>query len=122
MDRAAQDRGTRDVAPDAQLDRIEHRNFREEPGNRSVGIVEALLSEQALGLLGGQVAIPRVNLAGEPIYTQGQLRRGELQTVGANLAALIQTECAFDFAPEHMRLVEVGDFTGKDREGAFQQL
>ena len=71
MDSAAEDRGTRDVAPDAQLDRIEHRNFSKEPGDRCVGIIETLLSEQAFGLRGGQIAIPWVNIASEPIDTQG---------------------------------------------------
>ena len=122
MDGAAEHRRSRNVSPDAQLNRVQHRNFGEEPADRDVGIFETLLSEEAFGLLGGQITIPWVNFAGKPIDTQGQLRRGELQAVGTNLAALIQGKCAFYFAPEHMRLVEIGDFTGKDGEGVFQQL
>ena len=122
MDGAAEHRGSRNVATDAQLNRVQHRNFCEEPADRGVGIVETLLSEEAVGLRGGEITIRVVNFAGEPIDTQGQLRRGQLQAVGANLATLIQRECALDFAPEHVRLVVVGDFACKDGEGVFQQL
>ncbi|HYR78510.1 MAG TPA: hypothetical protein VEO55_00805, partial [Candidatus Dormibacteraeota bacterium] len=120
IDRSLQNRGPQNVSADAHLNRVQHRDFREQPADSCVRIVETLLAEETFGSFRRQIAIPRMNFPRQPIDSERCLRRGHLQTVGTNFAALIQRQCALDFAPEHMRLVEVRNSAGEIREELWQ--
>src|ERR1700688_3286249 len=69
INRAHENRWTRYISANAQLNRIQHWNFREQPRDRRIRVVETLLAEETFGFFRGQIAVPWVHFPRQPIDT-----------------------------------------------------